>query len=510
MSEKKVVLTLSIMLITLSLIMFAFLPSRVLGQPAMVYVDDDNSGGPWDGSLAYPYQNITSGLEHAGPGDTVFVFNGLYIENVFLNKSVSIVGEDPINTIVDGNGTEFLSVIHIDTVSNAVIMNLTVQNTASGFGFGVEAGIYAWQSHNITVTNCTVTRSYYGLILGISNGCRIYENKFVDNYAYGIALRDGSSNNSIIANRVADNPTGIYFEDTLSQYNRFYRNNIMSNTHQITLQSGLNFWDNGAEGNHWDDYSGSDLDGDGIGDDSYYGFDMLPLVEPWSQTRVREHISVTCNYTVASIDFNESQREISFYITGPSSWKGFCNVTIPTDVLSLENVTERWLVVLGSNPMIYQSVSDSDSTVLSFEYTLGSSMLDNKVRITVEILNSPIAGFSFLPVNPVINEIVTFNASSSFVLNGTIIRYVWNFSDGSPTEEGLVVTHSFSSTGRYDVTLRIYDDHDIEDSTAKTVIVNDVDTTDNVDYVLPAILALIVGACIFFGFAVWKRKRSTE
>ena len=93
MLEKKVVSTLSIMLITLSLIMFAFLPSRVVGQPATVYVDDDNSGGPWDGSLVHPYQNITSGLKHADLGDTVFVFNGLYIENVFLNKSVSIVDE---------------------------------------------------------------------------------------------------------------------------------------------------------------------------------------------------------------------------------------------------------------------------------------------------------------------------------------------------------------------------------------------------------------------------------
>lgn len=594
--QRKLASTFLAIVIIFGLIVFAFLPSRVAGQSAIVYVDDDNSGGPWDGSLTNPYQNITSGLEHAGSGDTLFVFNGVYIENVFVNQSVSIVGEDPVNTIVDGNGTEFLSVIHIDTIDNIVIKNLAVRNTASGIGIG-GAGISTWQSNNITVTNCTVTRGYYGLILGSSNGCRVFENRFVDNYAYGIVLRTGSCNNSIISNLVADNPTGIYIEEASSQHNLFYRNNVVNNTNQVTLYGGVNFWDNGAEGNYWDDYSGSDLDGDGVGDSPYFGVDWFPLMERWSQTRVyivdSEAVSVTCNYTVASFEFDGLRSEISFYITGPSSWKGFCNVTIPTGVLKLENASEKWLVMLGSNPMIYHNASEGNSTIISFEYTLGSSMLDNRVRITVgvgmhadftyspllplvdeevsfnatnstsnggvilsyywmfgdganatevtsqishiyreggtyevsltvfdseglnetairlvKVLTPPNVGFSFSPTDPVIDETVTFDASSSFDPDGSITRYIWNFGDGSSIEEGQVVTHSFSNEGSYEVSLTIYDDHEVENTTTRTLTISIGDTTGTVDYVLLAVFAFVVIAIFCIGFIIWKRRRS--
>lgn len=682
--QRKIASTFLAISITFGLILFAFLPSRVASQPAIVYVDDDNSGGPWDGSLAHPYQNITSGLEHAGSGDTLYVFNGVYVENVFVDQSVSIVGEDPVNTIVDGNGTEFLSVIHIDTIDNIVVRNLTVRNTASGFGIG-GAGIFSWQSNNITVADCTVTRCYYGLILSSSNSCRVFENMFVDNYAYGIDLRTGCCNNSIISNLVADNPTGIYIEEASSQHNLFYRNNVVNNTNQVTLFGGLNFWDNGAEGNYWDDYSGSDLDGDGVGDSPYFGVDWFPLMEPWSQTRIytvdSKVVSVTCNYTVASFEFNGSRREISFYITGPSNWEGFCNVTIPTEVLKLENASEKWLVMLGSNPMIYHNISEGNSTIISFEYTLGSSMLDNRVRITVgvgypptadfnlvpdkpiatestvfndisipgngaiiwrywdfgdgtfenttelttthsytssgnctvtltvldtlgltdsvsktvmviqhptanftyspllplvdeevsfdatnsasnggtilsyywmfgdganatevtaqishiymeggtyevsltvldseglsetairlvEVLIPPNVGFSFSPTDPVIDETVTFNASSSFDPDGTITTYIWIFGDGSPIEEGQVVTHSFSNEGSYEVTLTVYDEHGVENTTARTVTISIGETTGTGDYVLFAVFAFVVIAIFCVGFFIWRRRRS--
>lgn len=69
-----------------------------------LYVDDDNIAGPWDGTINYPFQHIQNAIDNASAGDAVFVFKGIYYENVVINKSsISLIGEVKNTTVIDGD-----------------------------------------------------------------------------------------------------------------------------------------------------------------------------------------------------------------------------------------------------------------------------------------------------------------------------------------------------------------------------------------------------------------------
>jgi penicillin-binding protein 1A len=81
----------------------------------------------------------------------------------------------------------------------------------------------------------------------------------------------------------------------------------------------------------------------------------------------------------------------------------------------------------------------------------------------------PTAEFSYLPLEPQVDEEVTFDASESFDSDGEIIRWAWEFGDGTPLVFGETVTHTFTSSGTYTVTLWVTDDADLVASLPVTI-----------------------------------------
>ncbi|NIR14819.1 MAG: PKD domain-containing protein, partial [Gammaproteobacteria bacterium] len=86
----------------------------------------------------------------------------------------------------------------------------------------------------------------------------------------------------------------------------------------------------------------------------------------------------------------------------------------------------------------------------------------------------PLANFSWQPSHPLINETVTFDASSSAPNGGVITFYRWDFGDGTPPQQRLLepqITHSFTKPGNYQITLTVTDSEDLNDSISKIMTI---------------------------------------
>jgi len=207
-----------------------------------------------DGSTNYT--KIQDAIDDASAGDTVYVYEGKYFENIVIDKSISLIGENIENTIIDGQ--ELDNVITLGLNSNYTkISGFTIQNAGDDW---YRAGIDVNSDHNI-ISNNLIRSQRYGIALDFwAHNCRISNNTFTGN-SYGLKIYSTTPNNNII-----------------------YRNNFIENyIHGFDDSKGI--WDYNGEGNYWDDYNGTDSDGDGIGDTPYYisgasTQDNNPLMEP--------------------------------------------------------------------------------------------------------------------------------------------------------------------------------------------------------------------------------------
>jgi chitodextrinase len=83
---------------------------------------------------------------------------------------------------------------------------------------------------------------------------------------------------------------------------------------------------------------------------------------------------------------------------------------------------------------------------------------------------APTANASVSETVGLVDSLLTFNGSQSFDQDGYIKNWSWDFGDGS-NETGEIVTHSYSNSGTYNVTLTVTDDDDAKDEDSITVVI---------------------------------------
>ena len=130
---------------------------------------------------------------------------------------------------------------------------------------------------------------------------------------------------------------------------------------------------------------------------------------------------------------------------------------------------------------------------------------NNKARLVIEYARAqepPIASFTYSPIEPQINDTITFDASSSSDTDGTIITYVWDFGDGE-TSSNKNPTHTYRQEGSYTVTLTVTDDDGLTDTT--TINISNVDIPEFSSY----ISMLISLTVITISGLIYKNKLKT-
>ncbi|TFG10313.1 MAG: DUF1565 domain-containing protein, partial [Promethearchaeota archaeon] len=151
----------------------------------IIYVDDDNIDGPWDGSSDHPYNNLQDAINAALNGDIIYVFSGVYSQYAIVNKSVNLVGENKNNTIIDGNST-LARIIQID-VSNVSISNFSLVNSIKT---ELAQAIYVFNNNfqikNIKISDCIIKDNGKGIYLNNVTNISITNCDIHNNFAQSI------------------------------------------------------------------------------------------------------------------------------------------------------------------------------------------------------------------------------------------------------------------------------------------------------------------------------------
>ena len=168
------------------------------------------------------------------------------------------------NTVTDSGDDGIILV----SSGHSIISGNTVTN--SSWDGTWKAGIRLAGSGNSTVSGNIVTDSHYNGIELETSGNSIVIGNTVTNSSY-VGIELSSSGNSTVSGNTVTNSSryGIYLDrNTLGCL--LWGNSLIANGYGNAYDgNGTNQWDNGTHGNWYDDYTGPDLNHDGIGDSPY-------------------------------------------------------------------------------------------------------------------------------------------------------------------------------------------------------------------------------------------------
>ncbi|WNH14267.1 nitrous oxide reductase family maturation protein NosD [Thalassobellus suaedae] len=260
------------------------------------------------------------------------LFFGIYIEKSSFGKIYhnKIVG-DAIQEYNSGNGIQLWYSNHIEIehnyiehVRDGIYLEFSddclIKNNVSALN--LRYGLHFMFSNNDVYQDNTFENNGAGVAVMFSKKIKMYNNTFKENWgtaSYGMLLKE-INDAEIIGNTFEENTIGINIEGSnrivyknnnfinngwaikvrgACYTNSFLENNFLYNSFDISYNSNIN--DNVFDRNYWSNYTGYDLNKDGIGDVPYRPVKLFSYIV----NRTPETIILLRSLFIDIIDFSE-------------------------------------------------------------------------------------------------------------------------------------------------------------------------------------------------------------
>lgn len=176
------------------------------------------------------------------------------------------------------------------------------------------------------------------------------------------------------------------------------------------------------------------------------------------------HVLVESNsITSDQIQFSSLEKKINFTAQGEAGTDGVCNVTIPVNLLGGQYTI--WLDASNITQNVQQTKNDTHA-FLYFTYIQNTHNIE---IVGQTVATPPVAIFTVSTTRTIAGTSITFNATDSYDPDDNYpLTCSWDFGDQS-TATGETVEHTYSSHGKYNVTMTVKDTKQLA-SLAKTMI----------------------------------------
>jgi PKD repeat protein len=454
-----------------------------------VYVDDDGNTD---------FTVIQDAINWIGDGDTIYVNNGMYNETLMVYKAISLIGEDKNNTIIDGNGSDY--VIKIYNSNGVNISGFKIQNKYKN-AIEIRSKFNNISGNIISTTPKSTSRLIEGITL--YSGGNIISNNIIDNLTrtgiyvfsgdniiYGNIITNvtsitiptagiflGSprspattseeySFNNLISNHVSENKYGIIIFSN-SNKNIITENTIDNNTNSgILIYSDFNYL---AKNNIYCNSNGIDMSITDSDSNSFTENNIVNNTIGIKQSRGQENVFVGnnisdnengVNITLSSSEANNNSFHHNNFFNNTQNAYDECN-----NYWDNGSIGNYWDDYTGEDNDS-NGIGDTPHDIPGGENQDGYPLM-NMCIIQGEKPEKPMKPNG--PTNGHIYESYTYNSSATDP-DGDKIYYLWDWGDNSdnewigPNTSGCNVSlsYSWSEQGYYKVRIKVKDEIGLE------------------------------------------------